>query len=1500
MDYKLIIERMKEAEKEALTVAEREKIYRQRRALEKWIQSGSQGEPPIDISPYLGTGEKVEKVPVELSEPPEPSPFPEVTVETVEQAEVEEPLPVVKEMSAEELEAAEEAIYLERNLRRILEQARLNLEKGEYRSAISLAKEVAQRASGTLQETASNLLEVAQTRLNDALTRALDEGDRYQEEGNDEAARRAYEFALTLDPENAHARSALLKLERKGEERISSQAKALLRARLRERRDIGVLRDAVYEAEALQAEDRLPPDLQELLKEAREFFEQERQRHGEETTQMRFGDLQARQKAIAWLEEQLAKGVKTVWYAVTNTERPTYEMLAEARQLLKEASADTAQYELSLAEKYKRTRPQYALKRLERALEQPFQDDDRRKLEEARAEIERWVQAEQRAEELREQAYRETDPMQRFALLLQAQNTFSELPGLLSQIEQARLLAEETLQSQVEHYFQQVRSCIESEDFARARQVLFEAGIMLARWPEEIKPPFLLQQQEKAEALREELKEKERAFEEYQRLSQEIRQAIREGRKKAALELFQRVSENASLREFYDFRKLLGELDQFKTIEEKRTEARQAKEQKDWARVRQIAQSVVDAGGSENEIAEFKKLLEEATLEIEIEHIRFLIAQDEYREANALWTSLKSQTQSAEKEKFLRERLSEEIEKIERALDGEASMRPLYEQAIHKLGLSDEIALRAFQNPSHFLRQLQRSEQSSEIKRFLEKIQPLEASTLSAKDIVEYARQVLQEKLSQKGIEDRIEALRLLRHVGGIKQETDLPPFAPSMHVADARRLVRLLTTSLRQQLVEYIQNGYHTFQGKEQELDDEEAQQLSRFALLARQTGLLENERERVWARWAEIQWGKRQAQRLEKEGQWQNVLSIWKALDTHYPEHPEVREGFRRARLQSALQRAYLMFYNEHKEGEAIAELVACRADPEMENAWELLATLAEFYAAVGEFEHAQGNLKQIERLLPVFPDEIRASVEAELRKLQESIEQQSLIFRYKREAIEKDRNGHTAEALRILQKGLEDARLRNKEALQSLQQEIFQKASEALFQKAQEERSKGTDEGKIQAVIALVDLQALEELVGIPETQRRSTVELNRLRSELASVADAVIRSASDFDPSGMGVEQALHVASALLSRLQTFDNVIPLFNQELEPIRDRLTKRRRDMAILVENLDKAKEILQHVASADLWQRALQSGDFHELDQARDRITKLELRTLLEARAFERRLDESKEVYSNLMNTIAAVRHHFRNDEFEEVERLIKETSEQSTLRANGDQWQVIFGNAYREIRQLFGIRLRIPDPYGKGDLVGWEAVQEQARERATELEKWREWQKELSYRMEAAEKARNTAEEHQPETPLRHKKMAWERVLDATAQVLSFRRIDGDGNVQIGPIDPHGNPIPIRSRRAREIYEESKKWLEVAQDWHNQAKLQIETLEDLLERRGFPTEAEFAEAVRQNDPFGLEKLLERARQAGVMDETERKRVETYARVLERMRQSKQKKRFWDIFG
>jgi hypothetical protein len=1527
MNDKKILKKLNEKREEAnesgdLTAVEA--ISADIRLFETWVAAGQNGECPVDLEIYgMQPDGRPSVSPVikeqKLSEPSilqakEPVQVEPITVDVAKFPVADQSEQPAEEVNIDEI-ASEAADLTQETMRLELDKVRRHIEKQEWREAVALAKYVEERASMGLKENAKVALDQAQVGLNNALRDLLSRGTKARSSNNAEDARNAYQEVLNLEPSNSDARLALMELDGRVHKQATGKLLGNLRAGLKERKDIRRLGEAVYDAEALDQEGKLPDELADILRKGRAFYDETRLQMGEETTQMRFGDVKASAEAVEKLQARVAKGEKYIFDATTNTEKPSFELLREAQTLLQQASEDTAQYEINIAEKNKTLRPRYVHQRLEKALEQPFYEQDKRKLEEKLAEVSRFIQSQEQAESMQEKALQETDQVNKLALLLQAREIFGSLTGLDEQIIQVRPVAISVMQTAMSDMLRVAESFLHNQEYPDARLATAEAEKQASGWPEAQKPEEIAKLANDAQVMRKQIDTTETAWKEYTKLAKEIRQKVVDQDQRATgLSLFKQVGDDERFKGFPDLRTLTSEIDQYKGVGEQLNDALSARSAGDWSRVFEIADKVLKAGTAGQLAPRFQDLYADAVTELNISRAQALLSSDDIPEANNILsaTLTKEKERGGERESNLRTRLAGEFERIQQAIQARSAMQPLYDQACTLLGLFDNVSFKAHTSPSFALRQSRVGADgqvsSPELRAMINRLKTSsEEGDPTPQELMERVGKLLLTELNRKGISERTKAMRLFRYVGGDRGqvgEADWPPYALSLRTAEARRAARLVADSLRQDVLEPLKQQRIMYLGKEDTLGDELLHEMAEHAAVLRKAFLLETEDERAVGRWVEVQWGKRQAVGEEKQANWRGAVETWRTLDTYHPGVKEVKQGLRNARIQYTVNRSLYLLQNDHKGEDALALLRDLQKEQEMDNAWEVNLALADTHAFLGQFESAFGNIDQSERIVGSMDVSQQKEIRARLQERRKDLESQRIVYTCSEDAKNKVLLGNDADAIRVLQAGMGNPKMKDGSSLCELRDDIFDRASDALLQKVEQDRNRGNDEGKILAITALVDLQTLEELIGQPAEMRRSSEGLNRLRADLGAVAETVIRDAMGFDPSSLPLEQAMNQASSISSRLQTFDNVIPLFTQELEPVRERLNRRRADMSAMLKGLQDLDKALRQTQDQTLWDSAICTGDFNKLEQYQASIRKLDLSNLPEVSSYEKRLEETKEVYAHLLRIINDVKNQFsRAENFSEVKKIIVESSVQPSYRANDQAWQAVHVREYDNIRRQLDDRLRVPDVYGKSDLVGWQKVLEQAEERGGELELWLDWDRECAYKMDAASQAVTQAEAEN-NAPTRDKKANWEKVRDTAQAVLAGLTysegtvLDAEGATHsvlvVGARDAYGNPLPSRSQNAKRFQEEGKRRMVLADGWLHTAETQLSALNDVLKRRGFPTQREFADAVAHKDWNSLEKLLARAREAGVTDDDERKRVDVYARTLEKQRQ--QKKGWW----
>ncbi len=1493
MDYHVIISKLKEfaekmeglgdLDKSAMVLSDVDK-------LEAWIQSGQVGECPVDLSAYeVGFNLQEESSSAEIGEEQQPAEAPSVeveqavkTAETVLLEPAEQKEDALSGTGTEEAESLEEFAELDTPekmaLRRQLDQARNFQRKGQLTEAVALFSELAARAEGDIKVSAKDLLEQATRQLNSQYDEQIAAGKRAQIAGIFDEARKHFENARHLKPDEDLPKRALLELGGALATQISDARLLALRSGLKERRDLSRLGEAVYEAEALDGEGKLPEELILLLKEARQNYDLIRKSHGNETTQMRFGDLSARADAVKKIRDRVSTGERLIYDSTTNTERPAFELLQEANKLLEQASEDLATYELDLAEKNKDAHPRYALSRLQNALKQPLAENYLRLLEEKVTEIEAWVNIQEKAESLQEKAQNETDLVKSFSLILQAQKTFPRLPGIEEQVTQKRQIAQNALAVQMETLLRDAEialtAALKNGDFKAVRAHIQDAEEAAAAWPEETKPVEISTILERAAGLRDRVVDTEKNWHEYSELAASVRsQVIDSSRRAAALDLFRKISEDDRFKAFPDLAILTSEIDNYTDVGEKLVNAQAARSESDWERVFDLADKAIKSGKAGKLADQFTALFEQASLELAISRAKSLLEDDDVFEANNVITAIQQKVRGTGREAEINQRLEAELAKITSCKEHSASMQAQYDRACDLVGLRDSLLLKAYVNPAYSLRQARiKSEgdvSNPEMRALIDRLKKNKTADPSAEELSALAQEFLLKELARKGVAERLEALRIFWYVGGdmtLASEQERKAWGLSWRTAEARRAGRLLVTSIREDVLPAMTKSYET--REEKPISDTALLRLAENARGMREAGLLETDAEKDLGRWFEVEWGRRQSNNYEESGDWASAVAIWDHLRSIHPT-PEVQNGWRRARIQQEVNAARDLILNHHDSEKAITLLEEIKGESGIGNSWEIEVALTDAYVALRNFPSAFGSLEEAVRYAP-------KDKAIHLAKKYKEVEREQEIH----VTLEKVAQATTPlEKLRLIQDAFEKSTLKDSPQLKKARETIFSQAKDSLLAVAEEAKKTATDEGKLKAVMALVDLQALEELAEVPNPKRQSAKEIGRLRFDLASVADTVIRASLEFEPATMPLDQAISRCMEITGRLQTFETILPSFQTELAEYKDKLVKRRRETAKLLDNLKSLDSLLKQAMQEELWQAAIQFGNFQPLEQILLQIGALNLQAMPEVQNYEKQLQEWKDVRQIIMEEIEKIEKKFTLEEdFAEVGVLLTRLISLPKLRPDGQPWERINQQKYATIHSWMADFLRVNDLYSEGELIGWDTVGSVARERQEDLECWTAWDKECALKVEDMRLAGEVTAKHTPSTDLRVRKRDLENLIKAAQEAIDL--------LKAGPL-VNSQVVPVNSKKSSIIQESNKKRLGAAESALREARLLLENVNQNPDSI-FPTAEEFSDAVVQKDWDRLERLLERAQKAGTLDPQEQKQVTVYLKVLSDARQ------------
>lgn len=1311
-----------------------------------------------------------------------------------------------------------ESDFLETATGRDFFQAELYLERGlagnaeALRQAAALSKSLQEQPEATAQ--VRELYARAQNELNRRLEEALEAGNRAREREDLDVARAHYETALALDPDNRQARNALFDVDETAAVELGEREIAGLRRGLKERRDLRILGDAVYKAEFLDAENKLTPELVGLLAEARQAYDQTRLLQGDETTMMRFGDLAARQAARDRIEDRVSLNEPFIFDVTINKMRPSFEVLEEANKLYRERSQDTAQHEINRINQALPAYPRGALKRLGEALKQPFQEEHIQRLKEKEAEIDVLIKAEKEAELLLSQAESNEDPVTKLRLALQAFHVFPHLAGLEERLRQLRQWAEEDLARRMRVFINHARNLAERQDFEKAHHQIAEAEAVVATWPEGEKPGELKALLQEGEKVRQETNNAAQLHHEFERQKTEIRRQVADpALREAGMTLLEQLGQDDRFKDLNVYKILRNEMDQYRDIGGKLSEARLARARSDWERVYNLSEDILGSG----KVGQFKEEVEELHLlsgrELRITEAQKLLSDFDFSAADKLLSQLLRD--SLQEKKALQERLQRELAQIEEARKSNKTMRRLLQSARQMAAEPDE--------------------------------------------------------------KRQVEALEIFRFIAGEqveKGDDSWPDFAFSFHTTVARKEAAELRKKIRDTLVPELIERFT--QLSEEKADIKLSVNKNRLALAAeraellRDARLLDNEEERDAARWFILRQGRRDAEAKQAVGDWEEALNIWRDLDQRYPGF--VVNELRQSRIQLTLYQAdHLARAGKSDEGMKLLEETL--SEPGLTQSWELLLKLAELHAGRGAFKEALETAARAGQL-----GEKQAKIEAE--KSRKWLLRERDIYETLKRAHWEEENGDPKEAIRILHAGLKSEHVEGSEQLTREREQLFEKMQTKLLRQAATKQRSGSVEDKVEAVVALVDLRELEDLVGIPASERRSDQELKPLQSELQPGAEKVIEDARDkFHPEHQPLGEGIRQAGEIVNRLQTFSRVLPLIGEDDRRLQVDLVEAQKELGQMLDRLKELQIILAEANEAERWRDALLTDNFTTLEQYRQRIRRLGLLSLADVQEFERKLDEWQAIHGYLLGAIQALRKAFVQDEdFAVALSKLQDLKIRPDLRPDSNgRWQQIQQEDYEGIRQLVQHKLRIQDSY-LGAIVGWDAVDKAAFDRQRQLEVWQGWDVDCGRLIDRCWTAKTIAEGNSENAPRTKVRADWQAVIDSAQEALAL--LEASPRLDEEAEEAH-------SRRARAIQDEGYRREELVRKWL------LDAYANQPDYKQFPSPQEFSNAARS--VLLLESVIRNAEAIGPENEEEQRRLNHYKEVLEKLKK-KPSAPFW----
>lgn len=865
--------------------------------LEQWLRADKAGPCPVDLAGHS----------MEVVTSPDPvSSLDENIPDVVTAAQFNQGEPVVPEDQPDKV-ASDDASPPSREQEKLLEkwnEAQKCFTEEHWLEALNMSAEVEESAQDiTFKESAASLKDRAQRMISQFLDRELENGVAAQRAGDEQAARGHYQAVLEINPDNTQALQAQIELGGLTQADPQREAdKQRLASALKERKDITRLEKAVYEGEAWRANDKLPADLVDLLIQARQYFDDLRKQMGRETTMARFGDLEAVKKAWEMAIERRDQDFEFTYDSVTGKNVSTIKYIGDCEVLFKSESAKTAEFEISFVSRNLPKDPQAALQRLGSALKRPFHKDHIIKLEEKKQEALSLLVKKKKAEGLLGQAERLKDPVE---ILKKVDQANTEFP-YINNIENIRKTwienAINSVSNQVKEKHSNALRGLKKDtnvSYGEAREEIKTASSILDSWPFNEKPELFKELRAAGSGLRDKINDRETLRAEFENRVKEIRKIVADApRRSTGQKLFKELKDDQRFDDFLERRALISEMDQYVDFSEQLTDAHLAKEKGDWGRVYELAVKMKQEGSAGASMADVDALRIEALLEFDIVRAGQYLGSHEIVEAKEILDRIINVSDEGEKEKR-KTRLESEFKLILQCIENTPAMQQQFDKGLNKAGLGNNPLLKVFldhhidKNKPADLAWMHQTDQT-QLKKVFEKHV---GDSVSILQVSEGARILLHRVLAGRPVIDRVDAMQLFLVVqGNPGSESNDAGWKPSILTADAGRMARLLSQSLRQDVLESLLTSYRGRKGNMP--DTTHIYRMAENARLLREVNLLGDNNEREAAGWFELEKGKLVATALEKEGDWAGAVTIWQDLNTHHPGQPEVKSNLNSAK--------------------------------------------------------------------------------------------------------------------------------------------------------------------------------------------------------------------------------------------------------------------------------------------------------------------------------------------------------------------------------------------------------------------------------------------------------------------------------------------------------------------------------------------------------------------------------------------------------------------------
>ena len=89
--------------------------------------------------------------------------------------------------------------------------------------------------------------------------------------------------------------------------------------------------------------------------------------------------------------------------------------------------------------------------------------------------------------------------------------------------------------------------------------------------------------------------------------------------------------------------------------------------------------------------------------------------------------------------------------------------------------------------------------------------------------------------------------------------------------------------------------------------------------------------------------------------------------------------------------------------------------------------------------------------------------------------------------------------------------------------------------------------------------------------------------------------------------------------------------------------------RDVIIMRDKLTEVEIYLKQASDVKIWNKALQNGDFDQLNQLLKNVQRMDLDNILEIRHFKVKIEKWKEVHDDLTQHIISIKKLYKDGDF-----------------------------------------------------------------------------------------------------------------------------------------------------------------------------------------------------------------------------------------------------------